>query len=108
MMPLALSNSMISEMIRKKKKKMMTSEPDIVDTSPDMNAQDVYDMEQAGRIEDTLMSPKKIDADLTDIDAEESYDGVGLSPEEKKRMDRLRSYFDSQMSWSNSKMGMMK
>ena len=102
MMPLALSNSMISKHIRDKKKKMMTSEPDFIDTSPtpDMNAQDIYDMEQHGRIEGTLMSEDKINADLTNIDAEEKYDGVGLSPEDKMRMGRLRKYMDSlDMNW---------
>lgn len=100
MMPLALSNEMISRHIREKKKKLLTSEPDLIDTSPmpDMNAQDVYDMEQHGRIEGTLMSPEKINADLTNLD--NPYDGVGLSPEEKSRMGRLRKYMDSMdLNW---------
>ncbi len=94
MLPLTLSASEISKSIRKKKKKMMESEPSLVDTSPtpDLNAQDVYDDEQKGRIEDTLMTPKKINADETNAEALEEYDGVGLSPEEKKRMGRLRKY----------------
>lgn len=97
MMPLALSPEMISKHIREKKKKMLTSEPDFIDTSPtpDMNAQDIYDLEQKGRIEGTLMSPEKINADLTNMDEMESHDGVGLSPDEKMRMGRLRKYFDS-------------
>lgn len=101
MMPLTLSNSQISKHIREKKKKLMTSEPDLIDTSPtpDLNAQDVYDEEQHGRIEGTLMSPKKINADLTNIDAQETYDGVGLSPEEKTRMERLRKYMDGLELW---------
>lgn len=99
---LALSNSMISKSIREKKKKMMTSAPDLIDTSPtpDLNAQDVYDMEQKGRIEGTLMSPEKINADLTNIDEEMKYDGVGLSPEDKMRMGRLRKFMDTMdLSW---------
>lgn len=102
MLPLTLSSSMISKSIRDKKKKMMTSEPDLIDTSPtpDLNAQDVYDLEQRGRIEGTLMSPKKINADLTNIDSEMEYDGVGVSPMEKGRMARLRKYLDSMdLSW---------
>ncbi len=97
MMPLAISAEMISKHIRDKKKKMMTSEPDFIGTSPtpDMNAQDIYDLEQKGRIEGTLMSEEKINADLTDIDAEQKYDGVGVSPEEKSRMARLRKFMDS-------------
>lgn len=82
----------ISEIIRKKKKAMLEADPEIIGTSPvpDMNAQDVYDMEQKGRIESTLDTPPKINADDTMM--AESYDGVGLSPEEKTRMGRLRSY----------------
>lgn len=95
MMPLTLSNAAISKSIREKKKKMAMSEPEMVGTSPtpDMNAQDVYNIEQDARIETTLGSPKKINADETMLN--ESYDGVGLSPEDMKRMGRLRKYFDS-------------
>lgn len=90
-----LSASQLSAAIRMKKKKIANSEPEIIDTSPvpDMNAQDVYDKMQAGRIEDTLDSPKKINADETMMN--ESYQGVGVSPEEKARMPRLRSFLDS-------------
>lgn len=100
MMGLTLSNSAISKSIREKKKKMAMSEPDMVGTSPgpDLNAQDIYDIEQAARVESTLMSPEKINADKTNFD--QSYDGVGLSPEEMKRMGRLRSYMDSlELDW---------
>lgn len=88
----------LSAAIRMKKKKMLEADPELIDTSPtpDMNAQDVYDMEQKGRIEETIMAPKKINADETMMN--ESYDGVGLSPEEKARMGRLRSYMDS-LDW---------
>jgi hypothetical protein len=84
-----------SDAIRSQKKKMMTNEPELIGTSPqpDMDAQDVYDMEQHGRVESTLDSPEKSDADKTMMN--ESYDGVGLSPEDIKRMGRLRGYFDS-------------
>lgn len=89
---IALPKSQISRAIREKKKRMMMSEPDMIDTSPtpDMNAQDVYDIEQDARVESTLMSPEKINADVTNI--EEGYQGVGVSPEEKTRMGRLRKY----------------
>jgi len=91
---LVLSNSAISKSIREKKKKMATSEPEMIGTSPtpDLNAQDIHDIEQDARVESTLMSPKKTNADETMMN--EEYDGVGLSPDEKKRMGRLRSYFD--------------
>jgi hypothetical protein len=46
------------------------------------------------------MSPEKINADLTNIDEMEKYDGVGVSPEQKMRMGRLRKYLDSMdLSW---------
>jgi hypothetical protein len=95
MFPLTLSAESISKSIREKKKRLLTSEPSLIDTSPtpDMDAQDVYDLEQDGRIESTLDSPKKINA--TDTMLNQSYDGVGLSPEEKTRMGRLRKYFDT-------------
>lgn len=85
----------LSEVIRMKKKKMLEADPEIIDTSPtpDMNAQDVYDLEQKGRIEGTIMAPHKINADDTMMD--ETYDGVGVSPEEKMRMPRLRAYLDT-------------
>lgn len=84
----------ISEVIRMKKKKMLEADPEIIGTSPtpDMNAQDVYDLEQQGRIEETLMTPPKINADDTNMENE--YNGIGISPEEKKRMPRLRAFLD--------------
>lgn len=84
----------MSEIIRMKKKQMKNADPELIDTSPvpDMNAQDVYDTEQKGRIEETIDAPHKIDADETMMN--ESYDGAGLSPDEKKRMARLKMYFD--------------
>ena len=102
MMPLTINHQMLSRAIRDKKKKMLTSEPEMVGTmpGPDMNAQDIYDVEQAGRIEGTLESPEKINADLTNIDEMEKYDGVGVSPEDKKRLDRLRMYMDDLKMWA--------
>lgn len=85
----------LSAAIRMKKKKMLEADPELIGTSPvpDMNAQDVYDMEQKGRMESTLMTPPKINADDTMMN--ESYDGIGVSPQEKARMPRLRAYLDS-------------
>ena len=84
----------MSEMIRMKKKQRAEGGFDLVSNNPmpEMNAQDVHDTEQKGRIEETLDTPHKINADDTMMD--ETYDGVGLSPEEKGRMDRLRKYMD--------------
>ena len=84
----------ISEMIRMKKKSMREAPPELIDTSPtpDMNAQDVFDMEGKARIEETLDTPHKINADDTMM--AETYDGIGLSPEQMTRMGRLRKYMD--------------
>lgn len=89
-----LDNKQLSEAIRMKRKKLLESEPEMVGTEPgpDMNAQDIYDVTQKGRIEDTLKSPHKINAKDTNMDM--SYQGVGVSPEEKGRMGRLKAYFD--------------
>lgn len=110
MMPLTINHEMLSRAIREKKKKLMTSEPEMVGTSPgpDMNAQDIYDVEQAGRVEGTLESPEKINADLTNIDENEKYDGVGVSPEDKKRLGRLRMYFDGLSMWRPGEKMMMR
>lgn len=84
----------LSEVIRRKKKAIMEREPEIVDAGlqPDLNPNQVYDLEQQGRIESTINSPEKINADDK---LDEGYDGVGLSPEEKTRMPRLRAYLDT-------------
>jgi len=107
MMPLTINNKKLSEHIRGLKKKVMTSEPDLIDTSPtpDIDAQAVYDLEQHGRIEGTLMSEDKINADLTNIDEDEKYSGVGVSPAQKKRMGRLGSYLDNMIDHTNSGAG---
>lgn len=85
---------MISEAIRMKKKKMMNAEPELVDTDsrPDIDPNDMYDIDQKARIEETLDTPKKINADETMMN--ESYHGVGVSPEQKTRMGRLRMYMN--------------
>jgi uncharacterized protein (UPF0335 family) len=90
-----MDNKKLSEVIRMKKKKMMMAEPELVDTDAnvDMNPIDAMQVEDYGAIERTLNSPEKINADKTAI--MQDYDGVGLSPEELKRMPRLRKYMDS-------------
>ena len=87
----------LSEIIRNKKKKMMMSEPDVASSEPHgfMNAQDVEDTKQLGRIEATLEVPPKSDSDesmakMSSSDAET----VGLTDDEKRRMGRLRSFMD--------------
>ena len=87
----------ISEIIRNKKKKMMSSEPDVASSEPHgfMNAQDVEDTKQLGRIEETLNVPPKSNSDDAMMEMSEHDAGtVGLSDEEKKRMSRLRAFMD--------------
>lgn len=82
----------LSAVIREKKRKMMNATPELmdVDYKPDLNPMDMYNMQQQGRIEETINSPHKINAE----DAELKEDGsVGLSPDEKKRMGRLHAVF---------------
>lgn len=86
----------ISEIIRAKKKKMMMAEPELVDTDfkPDMNPTDAFNAQQMGRIEVALNTPKKINADETNMNDPNGL-SAGMSPDQKKRMGRLRSFFDS-------------
>lgn len=83
----------ISELIRMKKKKMLEAAPELVDTDskPDENPMDMYNTESQGRIEATIDSPHKINAE----DAPMEENNIGLSPEEKMRMERLRKYMDT-------------
>lgn len=91
-----MNASKMSEMIRMKKKKLMEDKEVVTnDPSPSMNAQDVEDMKQKGRIEDTVMADPKINADDTMMDMSASDAGTaGLTEDEKKRMARLRMYMD--------------
>jgi transcriptional regulator of NAD metabolism len=76
---------------------LMDKEPEMTDSSPHMmNAQDVYDNEQLGRIESTLDVPKKSNSDeameeMSETDAMT----VGELTDEAKRMTRLRSFIDT-------------
>lgn len=82
----------ISEMIRAKKKKMMEASPEVVDTDskPDMNPQGIMDLKDQSRIEATLDSPHKIDA--RDAGMMDDDLNVGLHPDDKMRLERLRKY----------------
>jgi len=83
----------ISEIIRAKKRKMLNAEPELVDTDahPDMNPNDLADIKMKAEIESSLDTPHKIDAREKSLDVT---DEMGLSPEEKTRMERLRKYID--------------
>lgn len=93
-----MDSKKISELIRQKKKKMLEATPELVDTDakPDQNPMDLYNTDQDGRIEKTLMSPHKIDARDTDLaQSEGDALSVGLTDEEKGRMKRLRGFIDT-------------
>jgi hypothetical protein len=82
----------ISQIIRNKKRSMKMKSPSLVDTDShlDLNPMDMYNMEQKGRMEATLKTPPKIDADRANLNTD--VNEIGLTPEEKTRMGRLRKY----------------
>lgn len=90
-----MSPKSISKMIRSKKKKLAEAPPELVDTDarPDMNPNEFYDLEQKARIEATLDTPEKINAEKANLESDPN--NVGLTEEEKKRMGRLRKYLDT-------------
>ena len=86
----------ISEIIRKKKIKVMKAEPELVhpDARVEMDPNDMMNIEQQARIEATLDTPHKIDAQETDaMQSEHDAQTMGLTEDEKKRMGRLHKYF---------------
>lgn len=87
----------LSMLIRRKKNSLLSEDPEVKDSSPHMmNAQDVEDNKQLGRIEETLDVPEKSDSDETNEEMSEKDAGtVGLTSDEMKRMGRLRSYLNS-------------
>lgn len=92
----------LSMLIREKKKKMMSAEPEVETSDPtaDMNASDLMDLTQQARIEATLETPHKIDArDTAMMESDSDAMSIGLSEEEKTRMERLRKYMDSLDVW---------
>lgn len=82
----------LSALIREKKKRMKMAPAELVDVDykPDLNPMDMYNMQQQGRIEETLNTPHKINAEDAELNESGS---VGLSPDEMKRMARLRAQF---------------
>jgi hypothetical protein len=89
----------LSALIREKKKLAAQAQPALVhtDARPDLDPMDMYNMQQQGRIEATIESPHKINAEETAIMENDGKDGnnIGVTPEEKKRMARLHAYFDT-------------
>ena len=88
----------LSAAIRAKKKAMLEADPEMIGTKPgpDMNAQDIHDLTQKARIEKSLDVPDKINADDKNLDQPvELEQEIGLTPEQKTRMPRLKAYLDS-------------
>lgn len=83
----------LSAAIRAKKKKLLESEPEMIGTSPvpDMNAQDIWDLEKKGYIEDMVKADPKINADETSANEP---DDDAIKKMQDARMGRLNSYFD--------------
>lgn len=85
----------LSELIRSKKNKLLGADPEVVDTKAPMNANDVANIMDSGRIEETLGSPEKSNSDKTNAEMSEAEAStVGLTPDEMKRMARLRNYLN--------------
>lgn len=95
---MVLDAKKLSEAIRMKKKKMMSAEPELVDTDAvlDMDPNDAMIMEKHAQIEDALGSPEKIDARNTEMDESERDAGsMGETADEEKRMERMKRMLDA-------------
>lgn len=87
----------LSQMIRAKKKKLMESDPDLVDyaVNPKMNPNQIMDNEMDARIESTLNSPERSNEDERSMAMSDADDlEMGLTDSQKSRMERLRKYID--------------
>lgn len=88
----------ISRRIRMKKKQAREAAPELVttDSKPDLNPTEAMDMDTTGRIEETLDSPEKINADDTNMDMPmDEQMTIGFTAEELTRMKRLREYLNT-------------
>ena len=95
---MVLDAKKLSEAIRMKKKKMLSAEPELVDTDaiPDVNPQELMDMQMESRMENTLKSPERMDARNTEMDqSEHDADGMGETTDEEKRMGRLKRMLEA-------------
>lgn len=88
----------LSATIREKKKKMMSADPELVDTDAlvDVDPNDKMFMDWDARMENALDSPKRIDARNTAMDEPEG-DAMtmGETSDEMKRMERLKRMLDA-------------
>ena len=88
----------LSESIRMKKKKMMSADPELVDTDaiPDVDPVSHMDIEGDARIMNALGSEDRLDARNTAMD-ESEHDAmtIGETSDEEKRMERLKRMLDA-------------
>ena len=90
-----IDHKKLSDLIRSKKKQMLAN-PEVVKSAPtELNANDVMQLQTDARIQETIKSPEKINADdsMMAMSADEA-NNIGLSAEEKSRMARLSAYLD--------------
>jgi hypothetical protein len=88
----------LSALIREEKMKMLSAEPELVDTDsrPDMNPMDLENVKQQGRIESALDVEPKIDARDSAMDESEHDAGTaGMTTDQEGRMARLKAYLES-------------
>lgn len=85
---LTLSPAAISKAIREKKKKMAESAPEMVGTNPrpDLNAQDIYDIDKTAQIQKTVGSDEKINADETAMNEPYEQDAMSHEPMSSPQM----------------------
>ncbi len=86
----------ISNIIRRKKKKVLEAEPELVNTDSklDVNPLDMEGIEMDAEMEHSLDSPEKRDAREHQPEGADALE-MGISSEEAPRMARLRSMLAS-------------
>lgn len=86
----------ISNIIRRKKKKMLEAEPELVDTDSklDVNPLDMEGIEMDAEMDHSLDVPEKIDSREHQPEGDDALE-MGISSREAPRMARLRSMLAS-------------
>jgi hypothetical protein len=95
---MVLDAKRLSAAIREKKNKMLSRDPELVDTDAliDVNPNDKMFMDMDARAENALGSPERMDARNTAA-AESDHDAMtmGETTDEMKRMGRLKRLIDA-------------
>lgn len=95
---MVLDAKKLSAAIRAKKMKMMSAEPELVDTDAivDVDPMEHMNMENDARMENALDSPERIDARNTAMmESEHDAMSMGETSDEEKRMSRLKRMLDA-------------